>query len=42
MDEFSQYRPDQIGPQPWAIIIVGWSASVIVLVAFFIAISSPG
>ena len=42
MDEFTEYTQDQIAPQSWTIIIVGWSASVIVFVAFFIAVSAPG
>lgn len=42
MDEFTEYRRDQIEPQSWTIIIVGLSVSVIVFVAFFIAVSSPG
>jgi len=42
VDEFADYRHDQIASQSWTIIIVGWSVSVIVFVAFFIVVSSPG
>lgn len=42
MDEFAEYSRDEVASQSWTIIIVGWSVSVIVFVAFFVAVSSPG
>lgn len=42
MDELTEYRQDQIAPESWTIIIVGWSVTVITFVAFFIAVSLPG
>jgi len=39
MDEISDSEQNQIAPQSWTIIIVGWSVAVITFVAFFIAVS---
>jgi len=39
MDQFSEFKQDQVSPQSWTIIIVGWSVTVATLVAFFIAVS---
>jgi hypothetical protein len=39
MDEISEFKQDQISPQSWTMMIIGWSVTVMTFVAFFFAVS---